>query len=217
MIKPHLTTMYFIYVIENLLDGKMYIGQTIDPARRRRGHFSPSSKCPYISNAIQKYGIGNFDFRLLEECTTLEDANTQEKYWIKELASLAPHGYNLREGGDAGGLPSQETIEKIRLANTGKKQTEEQKEKRAASHRGRKNTPETIEKMSKAARNRPPEKCSMFGKKHSVETKRRMSLSATKMYCKRGHPLDGPNSDVWISKEGKRDCRACNRIRRQAV
>ena len=205
--------MYFIYAIENCINGKRYIGQTTNPSDRKRKHFSCSSKCPYLSNAIQKYGQSNFDFILLEEHDNLGKTNRREKYWIRELKTLSPNGYNLREGGDAGGKPSLETREKMRLAQLGKKQSKEQIEKRAVSHRGRKNSLETIERMRQSAQKRT--KFSMTGRKHSAETRRRMSLSATKTHCKRGHPLDGLNSDVRISKDGKRDRRACNRVRRR--
>ena len=209
--------MYFIYAIENCINGKRYIGQTTNPSDRKRKHFSCSSKCPYLSNAIQKYGQSNFDFILLEEHDNLGKTNRREKYWIRELKTLSPNGYNLREGGDAGGKPSLETREKMRQAQLGKKQSKEQIEKRVAFHRGRKNTPETIEKMKMAARNRLSEKCSMFGKKHSAETRRKMSMSHMKIYCKRGHSLEGENADVWVSTDGKRDCRACRRTRRKTI
>lgn len=208
---------YFIYVIENKINNKMYIGQTIDIDRRRRGHFYPSSKCPYISNAIQKYGSENFDFCIIEKCVSLEQSNYQEMFWIETLGSLYPNGYNLREGGDAGGRPSRETIEKVRMANTGKKQSLEWVEKRAAAHRGRKNTPETIEKMRRAARNKPPEKCSMFGKRHSEQTKLKMRIAALQTHCKRGHPLHGPSADVRINSRGYSNCRRCNRFLRSGT
>ncbi len=209
--------MFNIYIIENLVNGKMYVGQTVNLSDRKRSHFSPSSKCPYISNAIQKYGKINFNFYLLEKHGTLEESNVREIYWIKELGTLSPGGYNLREGGDAGGRPSQETIEKVRRANLGRKQTEEEKEKRAASHRGRKNSPDTIEKMRQAAKNKLPEKCSMFGKKHSEETRRKMSSSNTKTHCKRGHPLHGPEADVWLNSKGYPNCNRCRRFVRSGT
>jgi len=207
--------MYFIYVIENLVNGKMYVGQTINLESRRRAHFSPSSKCPYICNAVKKYGKENFDFVLLEALPTIEISNEREKYWIEFLGTLSPRGYNLRYGGDAGGRPSQETIEKVRKGNLGRIHSEEEKERRAASLRGRKNTPETIERMRFAAKNKPPEKCSMFGKKRPQEWIERCRQWSTKTHCKRGHPLDGPEADVYIDKNGKRDCRACKRERRR--
>lgn len=209
--------MYFIYVVENLINGKRYVGQTIDPTRRARTHLCPSSKCPYLANAVRKYGVDSFDFILLETCSSLEEANFQEIYWISKLNTLAPFGYNLREGGNAGGKPSKETIEKVRVANLGRIQSKAEKERRAASHRGRKNSPETIEKMRRAASNRPPEKCSMFGKKRSEEWRENMRTLMTKEVCKRGHPLSGPEADVLVSKDGIRNCRICRRFIRSGT
>ncbi|KKL11763.1 hypothetical protein LCGC14_2542510 [marine sediment metagenome] len=206
--------MYFIYVIENKINGMKYVGQSKSPDARKRQHFSSRSDCPYVKNAIEKYGKDNLDFSTIEECQTLEEANTREVFWIRHLGTLRPNGYNLREGGEAGGPPSSETRLKMRRSQLGKKQSEETKRKRAASHRGRKNSPETIEKMRKAARGRPPEKCSMFGKRHSDATKQKMSLSQIKTHCKRGHPLEGKGADVAIRPSGKRECRICCRVRR---
>lgn len=208
--------MYYIYVIENLIDGKMYVGQTCDPKERERRHLNGyETGCVALHNAISKYGKANFEFILLEGGLSLEESNEREIYWIHTLNTMRPQGYNLRYGGEAGGIPGFEARERMRLAQLGKKQSKEQIEKRAASHRGRKNTPETIERMRTAARNKSPEKCSMFGKKRPKEWIEKCREWMTKTHCKRGHPLEGKGSDVYIDKNGKRDCRACKRERRR--
>lgn len=46
-----------------------------------------------------KYGPENFVFEKIEDLC--EDYNDKEKFWIKELNTLAPNGYNMTEGGDA--------------------------------------------------------------------------------------------------------------------
>jgi group I intron endonuclease len=209
--------MYYIYVIENKINGMQYVGQSKDPEARKRQHFSAGSDCPYVKNAVRKYGEENLDFIIIEKCQTLEEANSREVFWIRKLGTLRPNGYNLREGGDAGGAPSLETRKKMSRAQLGKKQSEETKRRRAESHRGRKNSPETIERMRQSARKRPPEKCAMVGKKHTTETRRRMSQNHTKEYCKRGHPLRGPGSDVWISPKGHPNCKRCRRFVRSGT
>ncbi len=206
----HTIKMYFIYVIENLINGKKYVGQTCNPKERERRHLNGyETGCIALYNAVNKYGKKSFDFSLLEKVSSIEEANQREQYWIQHIGTMSPNGYNLRYGGEAGGKPSPETIEKMRQARLGQKQSEETKRKRADSHRGRKNSPETIERMKQAAKNKPPEKCSMFGKRHSAETRRKMSISSIQEYCKRGHPLRGPKADVWISLKGHPNCKKC--------
>lgn len=89
-----------IYKIENLLNGKSYIGQSIEIEHRFAKH-----KCAkddfYIHRAIRKYGVENFSFKILEECN-LEELNEKEKYWIKYYNSLTPNGYNMIPGGSNG-------------------------------------------------------------------------------------------------------------------
>lgn len=119
----------YIYVIENLINGKMYVGQTADPISRERAHFSFSSKCPAVSKAVQKYGRENFEFSLLEKCYSQDVLNTRETFWIRELSTLAPFGYNLKEGGECGGSPSNEVREKIRKSLLGCKSSEETRRK----------------------------------------------------------------------------------------
>ncbi len=207
--------MYFVYVIENLINDKMYIGQTCNPEQRKAQHLSGSETgCLAIHNAIKKYGRESFTFVLLEALSSIYLANVREEYWISYLGTVRPGGYNLRHGGRAGGKPSLETRNKMRLSQLGKKQSEEQKEKRAAKHRGRKNTQATIEKMRLAAKSKPSEKCSMFGKKRPKEWIERCKKWSIKTHCKRGHPLHGKDADVWISSKGHPNCRKCRRFMR---
>lgn len=90
----------FIYKITNTLNGKMYIGQTNNYKRRFREHknfhySSDEEKILYL--AIKKYGLENFSFELIEK---VSNYNEREKFWIKELNTVAPNGYNITEGGD---------------------------------------------------------------------------------------------------------------------
>lgn len=48
-----------IYKIENLINHKIYIGQSINIEKRFLVHKTSNDGC-YIHNAIQKYGIMNF-------------------------------------------------------------------------------------------------------------------------------------------------------------
>ena len=93
-----------IYKITNNVNGKVYVGQAIDIKRRWQEHRSHSFLPSHISynyaihRAIRKYGINNFDFKILEECEETE-LNEREKYWITTLKSQED-GYNMTQGGD---------------------------------------------------------------------------------------------------------------------
>ena len=91
-----------IYIIKNLINNKVYIGQTIQKLSKRfNGHccYSKTDKSinMYIKRAIHKYGRENFSIELLEECN-IEDLNQREQYWIKKYDSYN-NGYNLTLGG----------------------------------------------------------------------------------------------------------------------
>ena len=85
-----------IYEIKNKINGKIYIGQhSSDELESYWG----SGKL--IKRAIDKYGIENFKRTILERCSTKDELNEREKYWIKEKSSIV-NGYNLTDGGTGG-------------------------------------------------------------------------------------------------------------------
>ena len=82
-----------IYKITNIINGKVYIGQSINIQRRwnqeKRCAFNESSPAynQCISKAFRKYGINNFTFEVIEEL--VESAlNERETYWIKFYNSI---------------------------------------------------------------------------------------------------------------------------------
>lgn len=83
-----------IYKITNQVNGKIYIGQSIDISRRWRQHRNAScydSDIP-LYKAIKKYGIDNFTFEVIEECD-MSLLNERELYWINFYDSYK-QGYN---------------------------------------------------------------------------------------------------------------------------
>ena len=89
-----------IYVIKNKINNKVYVGQAINSQKRFIEHCKPSSakNNSIIDIAIQKYGPDNFWFEILE--SQIENYNEKEQYWIKELNSISPNGYNILIGGE---------------------------------------------------------------------------------------------------------------------
>lgn len=96
-----------VYKIENMLNGKVYIGQTIQTLKRRISeHVSVSKKQSnlYLYNAMKKYGVDNFNYSIIDECDNRDELNELEIYYIKKYNSTnAEFGYNYASGGYGGG------------------------------------------------------------------------------------------------------------------
>lgn len=90
-----------IYCIENLVNGKKYIGQSIDIYARWLAHkWKLNNSCHnnlHLMKAWKKYGEGNFAFTIIEECNRHE-LDKKEVSWIKTLQTRQ-NGYNLTDGG----------------------------------------------------------------------------------------------------------------------
>ena len=101
-----------IYKITNLLNGKVYVGQTIRTLEERwKDHCVPSNKCLALARAIEKYGRENFIIEQVDSANSFEELNKKEGDWIVQMNSLSPNGYNLKTGGDQPRL-CQESIDK---------------------------------------------------------------------------------------------------------
>ena len=90
-----------IYKIINKINGKVYIGQTIEGFNRRyRKNFSKLHD-GHLKNAINKYGIENFEIiKILDVAFSKKELDIKEKCWIKIFNSNnKKYGYNLTEGG----------------------------------------------------------------------------------------------------------------------
>lgn len=89
-----------IYKIENLINHKVYIGQSIEIEKRWQKHLNAKDNFA-IHKALQKYGKENFSFQIIEECDLL-DLDNKEQYWMNYYNSLIPNGYNMIQGGSNG-------------------------------------------------------------------------------------------------------------------
>lgn len=95
-----------IYKVTNLINYKVYIGQTIDFKRRKIEHLAKSSNTCYFHNAIAKYHKNNFQWEIIDKAETKEELNEKEIYWIEVLKTYAylteSKGYNMTRGGLCG-------------------------------------------------------------------------------------------------------------------
>lgn len=100
-----------IYKIENLINHKVYIGQSVDIINRLNGHLSKrkidgeyrfTEKNPHLRKSLEKYGVENFSFEVLKET---QDLNYWEIFLIQIYHSYdRKFGYNISEGGTGGYL-----------------------------------------------------------------------------------------------------------------
>lgn len=93
--------MGYIYKITNIINGKIYIGQTTRNVEIRwKEHLRSKDGCP-IHMAIQKYGVNNFKIETLEECND-ELLDKKEVEYIQKYQSYNGHiGYNATKGGNS--------------------------------------------------------------------------------------------------------------------
>ena len=91
-----------IYKITNLLTEQAYIGQSVNVADRWKQHCKcglgiDASATNKLYNAMQKYGVWNFSFELLEQVHQRNLLNEKEKFWI-EMYQSNKFGYNSTKG-----------------------------------------------------------------------------------------------------------------------
>lgn len=94
-----------IYKFTNKVNGKVYIGQSVDVYTRKASHRHNCTKVgssaynTYFHAALRKYGKDNFDFEIIEECPE-HLLNEREMYWIDYYKSYKSEiGYNMNLGG----------------------------------------------------------------------------------------------------------------------
>ena len=89
-----------IYKITNLINNKIYIGQTSISIEERWYHHSRSdSGCTCIRNAIQKYGVDNFKIEWVASSISSTYITELEQYFMDFYNSTVPNGYNIQPAG----------------------------------------------------------------------------------------------------------------------
>lgn len=167
-----------IYMYINKTNGKKYVGKAKDFNRRRREHISDSyneKRHDYnipFHNAIRKYGIDNFEIKILaENIPTQEKMNEYEIFFIERYKTFKTNGYNLTKGGDGGNTYIGKTDEEIN--ETKRKQSEARKGDKNGMY-GKHHTEEAKRKISENHANNKGENHPMYGKHLSEEVKQKM-------------------------------------------
>lgn len=167
------TTTFGIYLIRNKIDGKAYVGSAVNISGRWNTHQSALNRNkhynPYLQKSWNKYGANNFEFIFIYPTVDKESLIEYENAFIQEFnACNTKYGYNMRitAGSFLGMKHSEETKEKMRQWNVGRKMSEESKQKMSESKKGK----YLGEKGPMYGVPSP-----MTGKKHSEEMKKEFS------------------------------------------
>ena len=151
-----------IYMITNTANGKHYVGQSVRIEGRVSGHLRGKGHCPYLANAIKKYGRENFSWEILKRCSPW-NLTKWEQYYMNRISPE----YNL--------TPAAGSV-------LGIKWSDQSRQKLSKSLKGRKVDPEVVARM------RETQKTSMLGNSNSKGTvpsaETREKISKAKM----GHP-----------------------------
>lgn len=165
---------FIIYKITNLVNGKIYIGQTIHTLKRRKREHINNARYgsqQALYRAMRKYGFDNFIFEPFFYCLSKDEANQREIETIRNLnAKSSKIGYNMTDGGE-GGLgfhPSEETLAKYRA----RKLSEVHRARIGKALFGGKQSDETKEKKRQSLKGHKPW---ITGLHHSEETKKKLS------------------------------------------
>jgi len=154
-----------IYKTTNLINGKIYIGQDSKNNYRYLG----SGKL--LKLAFEKYGKENFKKEILEYCSTKEELDEKEKYWINLLKSTDSNvGYNITFGGQTGWMIGMKHSEETKLIYSLKR-----KGLLVGDKNGMYGKQHSYESKMKMSRPKFGQENGMYGKQHTEETKKKMS------------------------------------------
>lgn len=188
---------YTVYKITNRTNGKIYIG--CHKTKKLDDDYMGSGK--NIKRAHEKYGIENFEKEILEIYDNSDEMFAKEKELVNKEFINREDTYNLKEGGDGGyDHLNNGSIEQIeRCIAAGKKTDQHNSFERIRWLR--KNDAEWCEKYKKNISNglkkffKNGGKPSFEGKKHSDESKQKMSESKKGKYVGEKNPSYGT---MWI-------------------
>lgn len=161
-------TNWCVYMHENRVNGKKYIGITSQKPTSRWSNGQGYTRTPLFYNAIQKYGWDAFRHEILYTSLTQDDAERLEIELIAKYQTQDPEkGYNLADGGsvNAGFHRTEDFKRRLSATRTGlysgerhsqygTHKSESTKDKIRAAQAGAPKDLSARERMSAAAKNR---------------------------------------------------------------
>ena len=211
---------FIVYKITNIKNSKIYIGQTAKTLQRRKydhiySAYTKKAMVP-IHCAMRKYGIENFDFKILYSCSSKEEMIRKEIETIDLMSSRSPNGYNLTAGGEGLFNPTKEIRAKMSVAQIGNQKTKGQKrsiefrQKISKIRKGIKASDESRKKNSEAHKGQIPW---ITGRHHTDEAKEKISKvhkgkSLSEEHKRRLSKAHKGKKKRAMSEEGKANIRA---------
>lgn len=186
-----------IYKYKNKINGKIYIGQTVNESSRMSAHRRSNSNT-YFDNAIKKYGFENFEYKVLfrihcnNENDLIYTLDNKEVIAIKYFQSNDnTKGYNLTSGGKSRHKISESIRYKFSRKGKdnpmfGKKTSEETRKLQSKAHKGkplsdyhRQRISESLKGTVFSEERRKNISKSLTGKKKSNEARKNLSIAKT--------------------------------------
>ena len=140
--------LYRIYRYRNTINDKSYIGQTTVCVNRRARNGKNYQGNVSFNNDIEKYGWNNFEQSILRLCTSQEEADYYEKFFIDKYNTIFPNGYNLQSGGKDGCKYHELTKKHLSEVRQNIHRTEDTKRQISETLKGHEVTEETRKKQS---------------------------------------------------------------------
>ena len=112
-----------IYKATNIINNKVYIGQTIKELKIRKAQHERSfnyGRDYLFPRAIRKYGKDNFKWEIIHRANSIDELNDMEAYYIEKYDSTNPlKGYNIKFGGKNKPMPIciRKKISKAQIGN----------------------------------------------------------------------------------------------------
>lgn len=177
-----------IYCIENTINHKKYIGQSVNVYDRWRRHKAELKKNmhdnDYLQKSWNKYGEKSFKFMILEECS-IDNLDEKEVYYIDLYNTLnRDYGYNLKTGGQLGGAIVSDYVrdkmsKAVKESYQNNKDLSEERREMALKQWA---NPEIKAKIS-------GENNGMYGKHHSEEARKKISEAGKGKPCWKKNPM----------------------------
>jgi len=180
--------MFYVYKIENTVNGKLYVGKTKAPASRWAQHKAKARGRHYlpVHQAINKYGADKFTFTIVETLDTEEQSFERERHYVALWKTRGHGGYNLTDGGDGvrALVYTPEMRARMSASHKGKpsprkgvRLSQETRAKLSESHKGHRHTDEQKRKIGEASR----------GHRLSDESKAKLSANLAEAWKRSGY------------------------------